>query len=236
MADLGIKGSLRVNGAAVAFTNEPTTKQAGTTLPNSVFQVTSPVRRIIDPRLAVTVEVDADGAGAGGYVAADPSTYVVDWHFGKVTFLTDQGASALVRVSGSYLPMLAIAEVREMDCEVTLELKDRTTCDDAASMARRFLGGKLSAAGNATVLDSLHTDLDAGAGEVKLYDVLTGKAAAYLEYQPLSTGDYFRGWVLFDTAKSTVPFDDLITRSLSWKSTSIASNNQTEAASFSWGQ
>ena len=215
--------TLKVGGTSTAFTNEATTKVTA----NTVYQITDATKRIVNPSVSVTVEVDADGGGGGGYVAADSSTYTFDYLFGKVTFLSDQGADALVRVSGSYLPTLAVAEVREWSLQASRNLPDATTLDSGGVRTRVATLKDLS--GSFTILKTLFYDLDTGGGTQQFSGLFDAGTAFLLEIRPDPSGQIFRAWVILENAEFSGSLDDLVNTSVAYQGTAV--NN----VSYAWG-
>lgn len=200
---------LRGPGTSTAFTNEPCSKLTA----NTVYQVTDAAKRLLDPAIALTVQVDADGAGAGGYVTADPSTYTVDYLHGRITFLADQGASAVVRVSGNYLPTVAIAGVTEVSYTAQRDVLDDTTINNADGVRTKRLGlGDCS--GSFTLLELLTYDHDPGAGSLKLQDYFDGATPLLLEKE--TGGKKFRAWVLLEALEEGGAVADLLNHTVNF--------------------
>lgn len=220
--------SLKMGGTSTAFTNEATTKLTA----NTVYQVTNAAKQILDPAVAVTVEVDADGGGAGGYVTADPTTYTVDYCFGKVTFDADQGASALVRVSGSYLPTLAVAGARECAVADKGSLQE-TTVFGSAWRTRALTLQDFS--GSLTTIEPLPADHDPGAGTKRFLALMRAGTPLLLEYRPGGAGDYFRGWVLLESADEKASLEQLLQGTVNFQGTAPQGAGQTESAVSGWG-
>jgi hypothetical protein len=114
--------TLKMGGTSTAFTQEPMTKLTA----NTVYQITDSTKRIWDPTVALLVEVDPDGGGAAPFGTAAAGTYTVDYMFGTVTFTADQGASAVVRVSGNFIPTVSVLEAKETSLEDMAELLEST--------------------------------------------------------------------------------------------------------------
>jgi hypothetical protein len=179
--------TIKVGGTSTAFSAEPTTKVTA----NTVYQITDATKRVLDPSIAVLVEVDADGAGAGGYATASASSYTIDYLFGTITFLADQGASALVRVSGNYLPMVALAKVTDSKVSVARDAPDATTMDSGSY--RNKAPTLIDVQGSITSLELANYDHDPGAGSIKLRDLLVNGTPFI--YEESGGGQYFRAWV-----------------------------------------
>lgn len=220
--------TLKIGGTPTAFTNEPTTKVTA----NTVYQITDTTKRIVDPAASVTVEVDADGAGGGGYVTAAPDTYDFDFVFGKVTFVADQGASALVRVSGNYIPTLTVAGARECTVKDTSELADKTAFGDAG---RRRMVTLQDFNGSIGGIEPLTTDHDPGAGTKKFRTLQRAGTPVLIEYRPGGSGNYFRGWIILENGEEKAQVASLLETTLNFQALLITGANQTEGAVSGWG-
>lgn len=229
MATAGFNAVVKVAGTSTAFANEATTK----TVANLTYQITDTAKRVIDPTVAVTVEVDADGAGAGGYVAAAAGTFTVDYTFGKVTFTADQGASALVRISGNYLPLVTVGTAREASVSVQNDLGDSTVFGNAEKTAAPTLQ---SCSGSLGLLEDLYTDHDGGAGTQQFKAYLLGKTLKLVEIDFDGGGTQkFRGFVYFDDGSVKAAVGDLINSTINFKVAPQVGSGQTEDAYFGFG-
>lgn len=214
---------IRGPGTSTAFTNEPTT----TVEANTVYQLNTDARRLLDPAVAVVVEVDADGGGGGGYVVAAADTYSVDYQFGIITFLADQGAPALVRVSGSYLPVIDLVGVTDWSYTATRDVLDDTTVDNADGVRSKKLGLK-DLSGSMTVLELLSYDHDPGAGELVLQDALD--SGTPLLFEVATGGKRFRAWVLLESAETGGSVADLINNTINFTGAARANG----VAGYAW--
>lgn len=213
---------VRAQGTSTAFTNEPTTKLTA----NTVYQVTDSAKRLLDPAVALTVEVDADGAGGGGYATASPSTYSVDYLFGRITFAADQGASALVRVSGSYLPTLDLVGVTEASYSAVRDVLDDTTIDNSSGVRTKKLGlGDVS--GSFRVLELLTYDHDPGAGNLELGDVHDNGTPLLFEFDDGTKK--FRAWVLLEGVEADGSVSDLVGHTINFTGAARAAG-----AAYAW--
>jgi hypothetical protein len=197
-------------GAAVTLTNEATTKL----MPNTVYQITDATKRLLDPMTAVVVQVDADGAGAGGYVTADPSTYVLDYYTSKITFLADQGSSALVRVSGKYIPALSVGAARAVSVK-----RARTTLDSSKFGLgfKSFIYGRMEAGGDLELVADGSEDIDSGGGTAIFLEDVEDAAFVLFEIDMGAQGQKTRCWVAVSDIDTGVPGDGLVTAKLNWK-------------------
>lgn len=184
---------VRGPGTSTAFVTEPTTKLTA----NTVYQLNTDAKRLLDPAVALTVEVDADGAGAGAYATAAADTYTVDYLFGIITFLADQGASALVRVSGSYIPVIDLVGVTDWSHTSSRDVLDDTTVNTAAGANRTKKLGLKDVTGSVSLNELLTYDHDPGAGELILQDALDNGTP--LLFETSAGGKRFRAWVLLES-------------------------------------
>ena len=227
MAKAGHPTTVRVTGTAVALASEPTTEVVADT----VFQITDAAKRILDPSVPVVVQVDADGGGAGAYATVAASTYTVDHLFGRITFATPLASAATVRIlSGSYLPTLAVVGAREFTISASRTVLDRTEFGDDA---KKKLAGLADLSGSIGSLDDLLSDVDPGAGSLKLVEMLSNATPKLIEIRPAASGDKFRAWVLFESEEVAGAVDDLITSTLTYTGAAVQGDNG--SASFGWG-
>lgn len=222
MSSAAHTGVIRCQGTSTAFTNEATTKLTA----NTRYQLNTDVRRLLDPAVAVVVEVDADGAGGGGYVVASPSTYSVDYLFGVITFATDQGASALVRVSGSYLPVVDLLGVTSWQLDASRTVLDDTTVNNTSGWRTKKLGLR-DLTCELELNESLLTDNDTGAGTKKLEDFFTNGTP--LLFERLVGGKRFRAWVLPSGTGEGGALDELVKNTVNFTGAA-----QAVGAGFGW--
>lgn len=221
MSTAAYQAAIRGQGTSTAFTNEPTTKLTA----NTRYQIQTDAKRLLDPSVAVTVEVDADGAGAGGYVVASPSSYAIDYLFGVVTFSADQGASALVRVSGSYMPVVSLLGVTGWKMDASRTVLDDTTINSTGW--RTKLVGLKELSGSLDLTEPLITDNDPGPGALKLEDYFTGGVPLLFERD--SGGKRFRAWVLLAGTGEGGGVDELVNRTVNFVGAARA-----VGAGFAW--
>jgi len=203
MSTAAHSGVIRGQGTSTAFTNEPTTRLTA----NTRYQIQTDARRLLDPAVAVTVQVDADGAGAGGYVTAAATSYSIDYMFGIITFAADQGSSALVRVSASYLPVVDIIGVTSWKIEASCTVLDDTTVNNTTGWRTKKTGLK-DLSGSLELNESLLTDNDTGGGVLKFDTVFTGGTP--LLFERSAAGNRFRAWVLLQGTTEGGSIDELV--------------------------
>jgi hypothetical protein len=172
------------------------------------------------------VEVDADGAGAGSYAVAPASSYSVDYLFGIITFAADQGASALVRVSGSYLPVVDLVGVTSWSIDASRTVLDDTTVNNTSGWRTKKLGLKELTC-ELEINESLLTDNDTGAGVKKLEDFYSN--ATPLLFERIVGGKRFRAWVLPSGTGDAGAIDELVKSTISFTGAA-----QAVGAGFGW--
>lgn len=219
-------GTLKAGTTAVAVTNEATTVlSAGTK-----FQITNAARRVIDPTVAVTVEIDADGPGAGGYAVAPAANYVIDYLFGTITFASSQGASATCRVSFSYVPLISASLVREASVTVAWDMAELLVL---GSSYKARVPTLRDANGDLLLAEVPTTDLDPGAPTIKLVDFVTSGAPLLLE---LGRGtEVFRAWVKLQEGSHKFTPGSLYEHSVKWVAHAFQGNGQDEFALWGYG-
>lgn len=202
-----VKGSVstvKVTGTPTAMVDEATTELVADT----VFQITSSTKRILDPDAAITVKVNGGAVTTG---------FVLDKLFGKATFSPALAGGDTVTISGNYLPTLDVLECKEFTVANNRDLADSTVFK--ASPHRTKFALLKDANGSISTLRALLDDLDAGGGTVKLHELFANGTRKVLELAFGDSGYVWRGWVLFDAAEVAAAFDDLVNGSLNWQST-----------------
>jgi hypothetical protein len=104
MAKAGKKALLKVVGAGISMTAEPTTALVALT----TYQITNAAKQILDPFLAITVKTATDGIT---YTTTGVA-YTVNRLTGTITFPSAQPASTTVQITGTYLPTAIAAEAK----------------------------------------------------------------------------------------------------------------------------
>jgi hypothetical protein len=229
-AAAGHNSTFSTGGTATSFTNEATTRVTA----NTVYRITDAVKRVLDPGTAVVVEVDADGAGAGAYAVADPSSYALDYLDGKVTFTADQGGSALVRVSGKYIPRLVVATAKSTYVDIGQDAGDSTIYGDTGKRQTPTLK---TLSGSSEHVDDLFTDHDPGGGVVTFQAAIDAQLPVLLEFWPGGAGNKLRAWVLIGKGAVKAPAKDLVAGTISFDGVNrdcVVASGPVKRASFGW--
>lgn len=196
MASVGFTATVKASGAAV-----PVVAEACTGLGGGVWQVTNTARRIWDPAAAITVK--------DGGVAVGSGFWAFDYLFGKITF-TGYAPAGAVTVDGSYLPTLAIAEVRSVQVKASRTVLDKTSFDSGG--AKQKVLGLVDGGGSFEAFSTGLEDLDAGVGGTQsLWGYLTNGTPKLIEANFGSGALYFRGWVLIEAVNEKAAVDGLVT-------------------------
>lgn len=219
MAIAGHRSAVKTVGTSTAMTNE-----ACTSISSTVYQITSTSRRVLDPTVAVTVNDN------GSPVAA--ANVTIDYLFGKVT-RTGGTFTGPVTVTANYLPLLDVAEVVAWSVSMSRTELDKTVMGNADKV---FMLGLGSGEGTVEMLDLPTSDLDAGAGSVKLEDIFGNDTPKLLELtlNP-DTPYYWRGWVRWPGIDLSAPVDELVKASHKFRCTAFQGSGQSEFASFGFG-
>ena len=217
----GHRARLSFSSLPVAFTAEPTSKRVGTAVPNTVYRVTDTSRRVLDPATPIVVEVDATGGGT--WVVASASSHIVDALDGVVRFSSSQGAAALVRISGAYLPRQLALQSFDVSASINTNMLEDTSHggDGARTRVPGLRDMTLEMSSYASVLARYTTG-----------DASSALAARLLSGEPLLV-DYmpcgetvpplaWRAWMLLENGGESTGVDDLLQSTLSFSSTQRA--------------
>lgn len=116
MAVAGKKALIKVGGTPTTMTDEATTE----TVTGLEYQITATTKQILDRATAVVVKADDVEVTSG---------YTVDLLSGTVIFDSDQG-SAVITVSGKYIPVSTAAECKEYKLTINSDTIDVTKFQD----------------------------------------------------------------------------------------------------------
>lgn len=186
-------------GNATAITDEATTA----TTPGLVYRVTASSHRVLDPNTVLTVKVNG--------VAADPTTFAVDYLFGKVTFSADQGAG-VVTVTGAYLTTQALAEATSVTLSMMGDMLETTSFDSGGWKTRRQ--GLQDFSVDLEQLASLLYDQDPGGGTKRMWEVLAAGNPFLVETAFPGDTQVFRGWGQLSEVSAKVAVAALNTQTL----------------------
>jgi hypothetical protein len=205
MAYAGKSASVRIPGAATAFTAEATTKLVA----NTVYQITNASRRVLDRTAAITVKKDG--------VAQAATLYTLNRLTGTVTFLADIGGAAVVTMDGSYLPMSAAAEARSFN------LSTRKNHGEDSAFGDTYVTRV------ATLLDC---DGSLGAWQsvdVFFRDALIFGAPVVLEFSRDGTNVDVRAWGLLGAEQIAAAVDGLVEKTVPFSGAA-----DSDGRSFAW--
>lgn len=232
MPGAGYAATIKAGGPSTAATQMATTKLVA----NTVYQITDASRRILDPKVAIVVEVDADGGGAGGFATAAADTYTVDYLFGKITFNVDQGVDAIVVVTGNYISPVTISEAKSASVDLEAQIEDVTSYPACSDGYKRKQATVKSAKASLSGLKVLQHDHDDGAGTTSFTASFGSRTPLFVEIRPEASGDYFRGWFLLESLGDSFTPEGMYEGTVEGASAPVAGLSQTESATFGWGQ
>ena len=203
MATAGYLSKLYASGASTPFSSEPCT-QIGATLS---YQINTAAKRVLDPGTVPVVKV-------GGSPVALSSLTSIDPYFGIVTFAGAPGGA--VTVDAAYLPLLAVANLRELNAALKTDVLDVSV--NGTSYKKKAYG-LADSSGDFTGLDPLVTDLDAGvAGRQSFWDFLQGRTPKLLQYDFDGSGLYvLRVWGVLPSLEAKSDLAAVMTSKVMWE-------------------
>jgi hypothetical protein len=192
-----IKGT----GTAVPVTGEACAFVSGSD-PNKLYRVTNTARRIWDPTAAIVVKDGGTPVGS--------TLYTFDYLSGKVQFAGYAPAGAIT-VDGSYLPTIAIAEIRKYSLKITAGLPDVTSFDSAGW--HQYIQALKSLEMTLEMFSSPLVDLDGVAGGVQsLFSYLTNDTPKVIELN--RGGEFLRAWYRFENINDSAELENALTLEL----------------------
>jgi hypothetical protein len=166
----------------------------------TVYQITSAVRRLVDPVQAITVKDN------GTTIAS--TLWAFNYLEGKVTF-SGYTATGPVTVDAYYLPVASILEVKSFDIAVKPDLLDSTSFDSGGARAKK--AGLMTCTGSFAFLSLATADLDTGTGgDQSLASFLSNGTPKLLEFKLGSSTSYFRAWVLISGVETKADVAGLV--------------------------
>lgn len=226
MATLGHLAALKLTGIATALASEPCTHVTGSNY--TQYQITAATKRALDLATAVVVEVDADGGGAGAYADALATDYTVNPITGIVTFAVARPSVATVRIkSGKFLPLLTLAEANSLKLSFSRELLEATTFEDTSGAVVRK-AGLVSLEGSVGGFDHGFNDLDATAGNQRLFDLID-LGTLFLIDATFPGGGFVRFFSALESLESSADVDGMLEGSYGLKATAVAVTGRTDS-------
>lgn len=181
-------GTLSLAGEAASFENLLASRVGGALSPS--FRVPADVRNRLDPASDPLVEVSPSGLEQD-FAPAARSSYAVDYLFGVITFNVAPASGSVVRVSGNYLPVSAVALIRSLSLSVSNDVVELQVLGDGykrRAVTLRDFSGEVSGIAPAT------TDFDSENGIPTFRSSLSSGAALLLEFGK-GSDEIFRAWV-----------------------------------------
>jgi len=207
MTTAAFASALRVAGDSVPFTDEPTDELVA----GEVYQIADEAMRVLNPSEPVVVAV--------GGIDADPADYVVDYLFGRITFIDDPGDD--VTVSGEYLELDESVSAREFSISISGELADATEFSPDGYVQRQ-----------ATISDASGsiTSLTPVLGGTSIYEARADGRPILLEVNVGGTGELFRAWVLIESLSDATSPAALHTSTINWQAAPVEGLDSRQAA------
>jgi len=190
--------TVKITGTSTAFLNEATTNAGD----NKTYQITDSTKRVWDKSVSLTVEVSTDGGTTWNPVSTG---FTVQHLNGTIVFDTAD-ASRLVRVSGNYLPLSAVAEVHEFTLTLTADTADDTTFGDSWRTYVQTLKQITGSLARWAVTNTA------------LRDALTNATELVVEVNWTST-ETWRFWALVNSDEVAAAVDGLADESVDFQST-----------------
>ena len=182
---------IKISGTATTMTGEATT-----TADNTIYQITSTVKQVLDRDTVPTV---LDGVGATS------EDYTVNYLTGTFTF-ESADAGRNITITGKYLPMTTAAYAHTMSDSRVCNLHEVPKFGD--SYIDRIAGLK-SASGTLSQWD---------ATDETYKDALTAGDPIVIEISAISTDEPDRFWALLDSDELQAAADGMQDEVISWVS------------------
>lgn len=215
----GYNSSVKIGGVSTAMTGEACTTTGVD--PGKISQITSTAKRCIDPAVAIVVYDN------GAPVAA--TDFSVNYLFGKITFTV--AVTGPVTIDGNYIPLLTIAQAKELMVGVSATMLDVSVFSDTV-FAKLFKAGLMSAKGSITIIDTPDTDYDSGVALIQsISDDFLDGTQRMIDCVFGGSGDSFRAWVFFENLDDGAEVDGLFQRKVGWI---CSAKNSKAYFAFSW--
>lgn len=203
----------RTEAAAQTLTTEATTLSVG----NTVAQITSTSKHVLDPDTAVTV---LDNGVAATNVR-------VDYLFGRI-IKTTGAFTGPVTVSGKYLERFAAVEPRSFSAKCSTDLPDTTLLGDQDRA--RSVSGLRTAEGDFAVLESGDNDDADNSLQVEL-----SSGHRWVLSCDFGGGVIFRALVKLSSLDRSAAYDGLFELTAQWQAAFSRGTGQTLGSnSFGW--
>lgn len=203
MAIAGWAATVKISGAATTMTTEAC---SGAT---TAWRITSLAKRVIDPLTALSWYDNAVLISGADIVS-------VDYMLGKIVFTA--GKTGPITVTGKYIPLLTYTSAR------TANLKIDTNPLDASifgSQYSAYVQGLKTVSGTIENLELVGTDLDPGAGSVKLSTLAEAGTDVVLQISQDGGTTLYSFWAKIFTTSEDAKVADLVVTTCDFKSVTI---------------
>ena len=193
MATKGSLTTVKIGGASTAMTGEATTDDGS----HKQYQITSALKRALDPGVALTVKKNT--------VAVSSTGYSVDYANGVITFPSALLVTDVVTVDGAFRALVTVAEARAADMSLDPGAADVTVFGDTG---KRQIATLPSCSVSLEHLHLLDAELTTGLTLASLLD----EAAVFLEVN-FGAASRLAGWFRLK-ARQTASVDAAVSGSI----------------------
>jgi hypothetical protein len=173
------------------------------------YQITNSAKQVWDVSVGLDFFDNGVAVSAGDILAIDDL-------FGKVTFTGSK--TGPITVTGSYWPLVTVAEGRSVDLTVEADELDDTVFGDSWSSSMQ---GLKRVTGSIESLALLTDDMDSGAGTLKASTLFTNGTPFVLSVRPGGTGDYYRFYAILLNVSEAVQVEDLERLTIAYTSVTV---------------
>jgi len=184
MGSPGWKATVKRSGTSTQFTDEAASLVSGKT-----YQIDDETKQVWDREQPVTVKDN-------GVLVDSSNIEFIDYLFGKVTFTAGYTVTGPVTVSGSYLPMQAVAGANAYNLNHTGDLLDDTDFEGAQANGgyRTRLYGLRDVSASITRWDDLSKTFA---------DIIKNRSVVVIEIRPGGGPDVFRAFMVAESANES---------------------------------
>lgn len=191
----GLNTRIEVSGTSVAVVDEACTENSPTE-----FQITDADRRVLDERVAIVVEVDA--------TPQDPSTFAINWLFGKITFDSSQTGTT-VTFTGNYEPRTEVAQARTADWSMEYDEDEDTKFGESGESNVQTVQRVTAQIDMVDVAETILT------GSTTIGSIFDAAERILVQFAPRGVGEkVYRAWVHVRTLGIESDATGLVTASM----------------------
>lgn len=218
MAQAGYNSTVNIGGTTTAMTTEATTVLDPPTY--TKYQVTNSAKRLLDPNVVPTVYKN------GSLVSA--SLYTVSYLFGTITFTSGNLVTDVITVTGSYLPLVAVANGKAFSYDVK---RDQLETSVFGTTNKVKTAGLIGATGSIDFIDTIRDQQGSIAG-YDFFELVQNATLIVIDYIPGTSGQRFRALILVATAAQKTQVAGMVEGSMSWE---LTPGQQGQGGLVGWG-